>query len=692
MERRNWLRFLGDRRIGGIIIAFTDPDSRDAYGNYWTRDTNLALQRYNRRPLYYQHRGDMVEAGYIQTEDLVLRDDGLYMECDVLENEAGDGCLALVRAGWGHYSTGVMPGSWREAADGWVELWPWVEASVTDHPATKYGLTRASLVYRSIKQQEFDVNGEVFFRRGPVFFSVPGMRSDGQFVVPDDAPVHGGGQSAQNDQAAGSGAPAAGDARREGANNNGSGSAAPVSELSQAQIQQIAGAVGGAVREALADLTPGRQLQPAPLPGALAPRQQQQSDRIEVRHRYDDLTLAGMALWGNFMLKLGRMKGPRETEFVRALRAKLEQQRRRDDALTDQQLMRGHMRMVDHQVFEDWGRHVRADEAMTSTYDGYGDQLVPTVMSSVLWYHFMMETRVAQALQRVRMLSNPFEYPIITGGPTIRRVPELEDQANFGVHNSIIPASKVSTGKVTFSAGKIGALVLASSELFEDAGFSVANIWASQMVRQMASAIDYVILNGDESADVNNISHLGTDPTGTEYDKILILDGLRHMAVGDTQTVAQTSITASSNVALRELMGSRGKFGLDPRALINVVDPNVYYDMLALETIESMADFGQFATLLTGAVGQLKGVPVIVSDELENTNASGQIEDSHDSTLGSHLVANWANLFVGYMREVSTELFKVPGADGYAADITVRLDLQQQEAGQVAYGYNVGGV
>jgi len=688
----NWLRYLGGRRIGGIIIAFTGPDMKDAYGNYWTRDTDLALARYNRRPLYYQHRGDVVEAGYIQIDDLVLRDDGLYMECDVLDNEAGEGCLALVRAGRGHYSTGVMPGSWREAADGWVELWPWVEASVTDHPATKYGLTRASLVYRSIKQQEFNVSGDVFFRRGPVFFTMPGVRSDGQYVLPENAQVHGG-QSTQNGQAAGSGALAAGDSRREGANDNGGSSAGPVGELSQAQLEQIAGAVGGVVREALRDMTPARRLQGAPLPGPLAPANVGQNrERIEVRHRYDDLTLAGMALWGNFMLQLGRMKGPKETEFVRALRAKVEQQRRRDDALTDDLLMRGYMRMIDNRVLEDWGRHIRADEAMTSTYVGYGDELVPTVLSSVLWYHFMLNTRVAQSLQRIQMLSNPYEYPIVTGGPVIRRVPELQDQANFGVHNSVIPASKIATSKVTFSAGKIGALVLASSELFEDAGYAVANVWASQMVRQMASAIDHVILHGDETTGINNISHNGADPTGTVYDKILVLDGLRHLAVGDAQTVAQTVITADSSVALRKKMGARGKFGLDPRQLINVVDPNVYYDMLALDAIESIADVGQFATLLTGAVGQLKGVPVIVSDELENTNATGLIPSTHDATLGSHLVVNWTNVFVGYMRDVSTELFKVPGADGYAADVTVRLDLQQQEAGQVAYGYNVGGV
>lgn len=663
------LRYLGGRRIGGIIIAFTDASRRDAYNNYWTVDTDLCLQRYSVRPLYYQHNGAMVEAGLIRSEDLVITSDGLYIEVDLAENEAGDACLRLVQAGRAFYSTGVMPRSWIERADGWVQRWPWVEASVTDHPATRDGLTRASIV-RSF-DSEFTGDGDEFLRRGPVFPKI-NVWSDGEFVTPNGAPSHPVVQTP---------APVDGPAL----------SVYPPVERDGRQYWNVTPAdIAAIVRNEIQAAQPARQLPPAPLPSALMPTPPAAAPQpqIEVRHAYDDLTLAGLALWGHLRMQAGRMQGEARNPFFRALQAKVSKQLARDEAITDEQLMRGAIRMVDNQVATDWGRHIRANEAMTSTYTNYGDELVPTLLSSVLWYHFMLEAQVLNALQKIQLPSQPYEYPIVTGGPVIRRIPQLVNQANFSVHASVLPATKISTDKVTFSVGEIGALVLAEQTLFEDSAIGVANMWANQMMRQMGKAIDYVILNGDESADVNNISHLGVDPTGTEYDKILILDGLRHMAYGNSDTVAQVTIDANSAVALRALMGPRGNFGLNPKSLINIVDPNVYYDLLGLAAIESIADVGSQATLLTGSVGQIKGVPVLVSDELENTDATGKFPSAHNGTKASHVVVNTNNVVVGYRREISTELAKIPGTGGYFADISVRFDVQEMEAGQVALGFN----
>lgn len=636
------LRFLGDRRVGGVIVAFTGPELRDAYGNYWTRDTDFALQRYERRPVYYQHRGGMVEAGYIESDRLVVREDGLYAEAELLENEAADRCLALVKAGRGHWSTGVMPGSWRERADGWVEFWPFVEASVTDRPATRQGLTRVAVV-RDALGLEVDA-AEGYLRRGPA------MAEENVISV------------------------------------EGSGADARVGAGSE-----VLSGLAEVVRQAVADAVPGKAVKGMPLPDVLRPGDGKASV-IEVGHRYDRMTLAGLAMRGVLMLKAGKLDRSSETELIRALQRKIEKQRARDEALSDVELMHGAVRMVDDYVIRDWGRHIRADEAMTSVYDGYGDQLVPTLLNSVLWYHFMLEAKVLNALQRVMMPSNPWDYPVISGGPTIRKVAEIEDQSAFTVSASVIPTSKISTTKVTFSAGQIGALVLGSLELFEDAGVDVMDVWTTQLVRQMAAGVDEVLISGDESATATNISHYGVDPTGTVYDKILVLDGLRHIAVGNSDSTGQTAVTQDSPGALRELMGARGRFGLDPRDLVIVADPAVYYDFLALDAFESLADMGPQATLLTGQVGQVKGVPVVVSEQLEATNASGQIPSGHNGTLGSYLVVNRRNVIVGYRREISTEVFRVPGANGFAADVTVRLDLQEMEAGNVAYGYNVGGV
>jgi len=323
-----------------------------------------------------------------------------------------------------------------------------------------------------------------------------------------------------------------------------------------------------------------------------------------------------------------------------------------------------------------------------STYANYGDELVPTLLNTAVWYHFMLESKILNALKGFVMPSNPYDWPVVTGGPTVRKVAEIADQASFSVPASPIPVSKIGTAKVTFSAGGIGVMVLGSTELFEDSAASVQEVWSTQLIRQMASAIDYVLLNGDETASVANISHYGTDPTGTAYDKILILDGLRHKAFDNSDTTAVATMAITSPTTLRATMGARGKFALQPKDLVLIMDPGVYYKSVLLSDMQSMASVGEQAVLLTGQVGQLVGIPVIVADELEATNASGQIEDSHDTTKGSLLVVNRNNIMVGRKREVGMDMVKIPGVEGFAAWTTVRMDLQEMEAGQVAYGYN----
>lgn len=647
------LRYLGGRRIGGIVVAFTDVDRRDSYGNYWTADTDFALQRYERRPLYYQHNGAIVEAGYVEVADLIIRADGLYMEAELLENDAGNAVLALIQAGRGHYSTGVMPGSWREASDGWVEFWPLVEISVTDRPATRDGLTQANVVRSALGLPVG--NEDEFMRRGP--------------IMPENIEQTPTGDGAGNGQNAG----------------------ATVQADPPEMVTMSRSDLNAALQETVRGFIPAQSLPPAgTLPvgvgaGPVLPQ-------IQVAHQFDDVSLAGLAMWTHLRMSMGKAKPGFIDQSVRAMVDKVNRRRLIDDAITDEQLMRGAVRMVDGPAMQVWGPHLRANEAMQATYANYGDELVPTLLHGVIWYFFQLEAKVLNALQRFTMPSNPYDYPVTTSGPTIRLVSEISAQASFDVPNSPFPSSKIGTDKITYTANKIGAMILGSSELLEDSGVGVADVWMTEMIRAIAAKIDEVLISGDERATTANDSHLGTDPTGTAYDAIMALNGLRYFATDvDSTATAQTSISVDSPSALRATMGTRGVLGLYPDALVMIVDPAVYYDLLELDALESYDQVAGEATLLTGRVGHVKRVPVIVSDQLEATNASGQIEDSHDSSLASYLVVHRDSIKVGIRRELETEFFKQPGVDGFVMDAGVRLDMQKFETGAVAYGYNVGG-
>lgn len=183
--------------------------------------------------------------------------------------------------------------------------------------------------------------------------------------------------------------------------------------------------------------------------------------------------------------------------------------------------------MVDaiaYQAWHDKVPYLRANEAMTSTLANYGDELVPTLLSSVVYHFFRLESRVFGLFDMFDMPSNPFDYPKITSGAVLRKGSEMTDVSQLSLGGSIFSAktSKIGTGKVTFNAGKLLAATLFSTELVEDSGINAISAFTTEYVRSVARYLDYVLLNGDELTDTNNISHLGADPTGTALSLIHI--------------------------------------------------------------------------------------------------------------------------------------------------------------------------
>lgn len=83
-------------------------------------------------------------------------------------------------------------------------------------------------------------------------------------------------------------------------------------------------------------------------------------------------------------------------------------------------------------------------------------------------------------------------------------------------------------------------------------------------------------------------------------------------------TVASQTAPAIGAVDAGLLMLMRadmGKYGLNPADLVYVVNQDVYYTLLADAAFENLNEVGPIATKLTGQVGQIYGIPVLVSDE-----------------------------------------------------------------------------
>jgi hypothetical protein len=334
---------------------------------------------------------------------------------------------------------------------------------------------------------------------------------------------------------------------------------------------------------------------------------------------------------------------------------------------------------------------LKSNEAMYSTQAGYGDEWVPTFMAATLWRKIRLEAQVVNLFDNFDMPTQPFQYPTEGADPVIYGVSETTDEAQFAIGSGMpISDSKMGTGQVVFSAGKIGAITLWSEEMNEDSIIAPLPQLRDQYGLAMAHGIDDVLLNGDETNDATNISYYGTDIA--DNSPYLKIDGLRHQPLVTTNTdkADVSTLTVDDINAVRKLMGPNGIHGLNPRDLVILCDPNVSYKFEDLDEVLTVDKFGSGATILTGQLGRIKNIPIIVTEEFKATDANGYINsNSASNTKGSFLIVNRRGVKVGWRRRPRIVVGQVPFSDAWYILALARLDIQFFDAGMVGCGYNV---
>ncbi len=127
-----------DSRVGGYLVVWGDPATRDLEGEYFTPGTELGLDWYDKRPMLYHHGLDgSVQAAVIGTIDTLKADSvGVWAEAQLdLRQKYVQAVLRLVARGVLSWSSGSLPHLVEVAHDGEIKRWPIVEGSLTPLPA-----------------------------------------------------------------------------------------------------------------------------------------------------------------------------------------------------------------------------------------------------------------------------------------------------------------------------------------------------------------------------------------------------------------------------------------------------------------------------------------------------------------------------------------------------------------------------
>ena len=287
--------------------------------------------------------------------------------------------------------------------------------------------------------------------------------------------------------------------------------------------------------------------------------------------------------------------------------------------------------------------------AMDSTTAGAGDELVATLEARELWQDVNLQTLVAPIVPTFPMPSNPFEVPRQLG------------DVNFfpGTENTTTSDTALATGRTTLTAYELVGQVPYSFTLEEDGVIAMLPEIRAGLVRNVAEVLDDIILNADKST-TNNINADGASITASTAGKahwLLGYDGMLHLPLVDNTSQANNHNAAVSDDMFNELRVKLGKYGARPSQLAWIMDVNTFIRAQSISQFRTMDKLGPNATLLTGMLGAVEGIPVIVSEQMPLADADGKITDGASSnTKGRLLLVNRTQWAQGFRRQLMIDV------------------------------------
>jgi hypothetical protein len=282
---------------------------------------------------------------------------------------------------------------------------------------------------------------------------------------------------------------------------------------------------------------------------------------------------------------------------------------------------------------------------MDSTTAGSGDELVATLEARELWMDVNLQTMVAPLVPTFPMPSNPFDIPR-----------QLGDVGFYpGTENVATTSTALGTGKTTLTAYELVGQVPYSFTLEEDAVIALLPEIRTGLVRNVADVLDDIILNADGTT-TNNINADGATIAASDAGKaqwLLGYDGIVHLPLVDNTSQANDHNAAVSDDMFNEVRAKLGKHGVRPSQLVWVMDVNTFIRAQSISQFRTMDKLGPNATILTGMLGAVEGIPIIVSEQMKLAGTDGKVTDGGNATdTGRLLIFNRTQWAQGFRREL----------------------------------------
>ena len=322
-------------------------------------------------------------------------------------------------------------------------------------------------------------------------------------------------------------------------------------------------------------------------------------------------------------------------------------------------------------------------KALDTATSGEGSEFIPTQFSARMIDDIRLQLRVGSLFRHLSLTKSPYTNPVQQTRMTSYLVGESTSDSG-----TKISAAEPGTGNVTWTAIKFGVRTLWSDDLDEDSIIQIMPWVRDESIQSMADAEEDCLVNGDTSG-----THMDSNVT-TSTDRRKGYKGLRYFGYDSGSGYAYVDLSTLNIANLRSLRKKMGRFGVNPANLAWICSINSFMDLLGLDEVKTIDKYGNFATVITGELAKLDGIPVVVSEFVPTgLNASGVYDGATTTKTGlilpyrpSFIVADFGTPKTETDRDIETQQTKLVS--------TRRQDMQRVHTPSATeqncgYGYNI---
>lgn len=338
---------------------------------------------------------------------------------------------------------------------------------------------------------------------------------------------------------------------------------------------------------------------------------------------------------------------------------------------------------------------IKADELDHTTNDGYGEEWVGEIWASELWDRVYDEDPIAGLFESIDMPSENYRLPLVTSAPVVYAVPETTDAEQLQLHDetkTAIPSSKIGTGDLEMHAVKLAARVGWSNELNEDSVVPIIPTFRREMERALMEAIAGVFLFADYEAS-GNINYAGGTASSAIGNWFVDNAGILKYALNNTSTHGVDFGGAAPSVEKIRQMRARmpARYGKRTDNLAWITDYQTYMKLLNIPELLTEDKYGVDATIKTGGLQYMDGIPVYVTDVMGLASATGKISSTaNQNTLGRLALVYRPGIITGYRRTSNITVEFLSYYDAYMMTGTVRPAVLSYDNDVAVVGFNIG--